>query len=236
MCAGTGNSAQGGMVIPAQECPESVHYSYISLSAFQESEMFPINDMLDAILLGGFFFGLLFTVGVLVLGVADIGIDSDTDVDADHGGDGFFNGMFNISSLLAFITWTGGVGYIARNGLGLWTWAAVLTGLVGGVAGAAIVAWVFMNVLKKGGEGMNPADWNVVGVLGRVTSSIRSNGYGEIVYEQNGLRQVASAKASGEQAIPRDTEVVVLRIERGVAVVEPFDELLGDRDAGRVTA
>lgn len=198
--------------------------------------MFPINDTLDAILLGGFFFGLLFTVGVLVLGVADIGIDTDTDVDVEHSGDGFFNGMFNVSSILAFITWTGGVGYIARNGLGLWTWLAVLIGLVGGVAGAAIVTWFFTNVLKKGSEGMNPADWDVVGVLGRVTSSIRSNGYGEIVYEQNGVRQVASAKATGDQAIPRNTEVVVLRVERGVVIVEPFEDLLGEANERRAAA
>lgn len=198
--------------------------------------MFPINDTLDAILLGGFFFGLLFTVGVLVLGVADIGIDTDTDVDVQHNGNGLFQGMFNVSSILAFITWTGGIGYIARNGLGLWAWAAVLIGMVGGVIGAAIVTWFFINILKKGSEGMNPADWNVVGVLGRVTSSIRSNGYGEIVYEQHGRRQVASAKASGDQAIARNTEVVVLRVERGVAIVEPFDDLLGETDGRRETA
>lgn len=193
--------------------------------------MFPINDALDAILLGGFLFGLLFTVGALVLGVADVGVHSDTGDAGGHGGhghssNGFLDGMFNVSSLLAFITWFGGVGYIARNNLGLSTWLALLIGLVGGIVGGAVVTWVLKKLLGDGSETMDPKDWEQVGVLGRVSSSIRAQGYGEIVYEQNGIRQVASARAAGEHPIPRNTEVVVLRVERGVAIVEPFDELL----------
>lgn len=196
--------------------------------------MFPINDILDAILLGGFFFGLLFTLGVLLLGVADFGVDSDFGDAGGHdvGGDsgGWFHGIFNVSAILAFITWFGGVGYVARNGLGLWSWLAILIGLVGGAVGAAIVTWFIVKVLRNGNEAMDPADWEVIGVIGRVTSSIRSQGYGEIVYEQNGIRQVASAKGSGDLPIPRNTEVVVLRIERGVAIVEPFEDLLHEHD------
>jgi membrane protein implicated in regulation of membrane protease activity len=205
----------------------------------REFAMFPINDILDAILLGGFFFGLLFIVGVLILGVADVGVHTHVDGAGGHdvGGhsDGFFHGLFNVSALLAFITWFGGVGYVARNGLGLWSWLAILLGLAGGVVGATIVTWFIVKVLRNNSEEMNPADWEVVGVIGRVTSSIRSQGYGEIVYEQNGIRLTTSAKASGDSPIPRNTEVVVLRVERGVAIVEPFEDLLREHDANRST-
>ena len=202
--------------------------------------MFPINDILDAILLGGFLFGLLFTVGVLVLGVADVGVHTDGAGGHDlggHGGhgDGFFHGMFNVSALLAFITWFGGIGYVARNGLGLWAWVAILMGVAGGAVGAAIVTWFIVKVLRNNSETMNPDDWEVVGVIGRVTSSIRSQGYGEIVYEQNGVRLTTSAKASGELPIPRNTEVVVLRVERGVAIVEPFEDLLNEHQPPRTS-
>jgi membrane protein implicated in regulation of membrane protease activity len=200
-----------------------------------EFAMFPINDILDAILLGGFFFGLLFTLGVLVLGVADVGFHAHGDVAGGHDvvghGDGFFHGMFNVSALLAFITWFGGVGYVARNGLGLWAWAAILLGLAGGFIGAAIITWFIVKVLRNNSQEMNPADWELVGVIGRVVSSIRPEGYGEIVYEQNGVRLTTSAKATGGGPIPRNTEVVVLRVERGVAIVEPFEDLLHERDS-----
>lgn len=202
--------------------------------------MFPINDILDAILLGGFFFGALFTIGVLVLGVADIGFHADTD--ASGGGDvngdahGFFHGMFNLSAILAFITWFGGIGYVARNSLGLWSWLAILLGVGGGVIGAAIITLFIMRVLRSDNDEMDPADWEIVGVIGRISSSIRSQGYGEIVYEQNGVRMTSPVRTTGELPIPRDTEVVVLRVERGVAIVEPFEDLLRDHDARRSTA
>lgn len=197
--------------------------------------MFPINDALDAILFGGFLFGLLFTAGALVLGVADVGAHAEMGDAGGHGGHGIdghglLDGMFNVSSLLAFITWFGGIGYVARNGLGLWTWLSLLLGVLGGFVGAAVIGWVVMKLQREDSEEMNPASWSQVGVIGRVTSSIRSQGYGEIVYEQHGTRQVASAKASGESAIPRNTEVVVLRVERGVAIVEPFEDLLREHD------
>jgi membrane protein implicated in regulation of membrane protease activity len=201
--------------------------------------MFPINDALDAILLGTFLFGLIFTLGSLLLGLggADAGHDTnighDFDHGMDHGGTGHFAGLFNVSSLLAFVTWFGGVGYVARNGLGLWGWLSILLGLVGGLIGAAAISWFLITFLRKNSQEMNPRDWEQVGVIGHVSSSIRPSGYGEIVYEQNGVRQVAAAKAEGDTGIPRNTEVVVLRIEKGVAIVEPFEELLASHNEAR---
>jgi hypothetical protein len=198
-------------------------------STILEVSMFPINDALDAILIGTFLFGLLFTLGSLLLGLADVGHGHDVETwhgGSGHGGGGHFDGLFNVSSILAFITWFGGVGYLARNGLGLWGWLSVLLGLLGGLAGAAVIAWFMINVLRKNSKELDPKDWEQVGVIGRVSSSIRESGYGEIVYEQNGIRQVASARGEGARAIPRNTEIVILRVEKGVAVVQPFEELL----------
>ena len=199
--------------------------------------MFPVNDALDAILLGTFFFGLLFTVGSLLLGVADLDFGHDSDVghgaDAgiDHGG-WHVSGLFNVSSLLAFVTWFGGVGYIARNGFGVWAPVAVIVGLLGGLAGAAVISWFLIRVLRNNSRELDPRDWEQVGVIARVTSSIRPSGFGEVVYEQQGVRQVSAARADGDRAIPRDTEVVIMRVERGVAYVQPFEELL-DTDGDR---
>lgn len=214
--------------------------------------MFPINDALDAILLGMFLFGLLFTLGSLLLGFAsvDAGHDSGADadvghgsghggghgVDVDHGGAGthgifgHFSGLFNVSSMLAFITWFGGIGYIARNGLGVWAWVAILLGLAGGLAGASAISWFLLGFLRKNSQELNPRDWEQVGVIGHVSSAIRPSGYGEIVYEQNGTRHVAAARADGDLGIARSTEVVVLRIEKGVAIVAPFESLLAGTD------
>ena len=142
--------------------------------------MFPINDALDAILVGTFLFGLLFTVGSFLLGIADLGADANH----DHG----LDNLFNLSSILAFITWFGGVGYLARTGFG-WPWpVAMVMALAGGLF-AAWLAFQFMRrILKSPDQFLNPEDYERVGVLARVTSGIRAGGVGEIVWEQGGSR------------------------------------------------
>lgn len=177
--------------------------------------MFPINDALDAILVGTFLFGLLFTVGSFLLGIADLGADANH----DHG----LDNLFNLSSILAFITWFGGVGYLARTGFG-WPWpVAMVMALAGGLF-AAWLAFQFMRrILKSPDQFLNPEDYERVGVLARVTSGIRAGGVGEIVWEQGGSRRVTSARAIDNEPIARGTEVLVLKVERGMAIVEPFE-------------
>lgn len=187
--------------------------------------MFPVNDLLDAILLGGFLFGVLFTIASLLLGFADVGHGSDSG--GNVGGD-LISGLFNLTAILAFITWFGGIGYLFRNVAGWNSFFSVVLGLGGGLIAAFAVSWFVIKVLRPGGKELDPHDYDTVGVMAKVTSGIREGGFGEIVYELGGTRQVASAKASTLQSIAFGTEVVVLRVEKGVAVVEPFADLLAD--------
>ena len=186
--------------------------------------MFPLNDALDAILLGSFLFGILFTIGSLLMGAADIGADSGG---SDHGfGDHGFANLLNVTTVLAFITWFGGIGYLVRNGLG-WPWFLALPlGVAGGVLAAWVVLWFMRRVLRSSNDVLDPKDFERVGVLARVTSSIRAGGVGEIVWEQRGTRMVTSAKSASSDPIGRGTEVLILKVDRGIAVVEPFDGLL----------
>ncbi len=185
--------------------------------------MFPLNDTLDVVLLGSFLFGLLFTVGTLLIGAVDAGIDHA----AGHGSDsGSISHLFNVSSLLAFVTWFGGVGYATRNGLGFPWILAIPLGILGGIFAAVIVTRFIQKFLLSADDSMDPAKFERVGVLAKVTSSIRAGGVGEIVWEQQGSRMVTSARAVDGEPIARGTEVVVLKVERGMAVVEPFEGLL----------
>ncbi|HYJ12608.1 MAG TPA: hypothetical protein VEW66_03400, partial [Thermomicrobiales bacterium] len=78
-------------------------------------------------------------------------------------------------------------------------------------------------ILKSPDQFLNPEDYERVGVLARVTSGIRAGGVGEIVWEQGGSRRVTSARAIDNEPIARGTEVLVLKVERGMAIVEPFE-------------
>src|SRR5215211_72058 len=115
--------------------------------------MFAVNDALDAIYLGCFFFGLLFSVGSIVIGAVDIGADTDIDVD----GDGLM-GLINVSTVLAFLAWFGGFGYLARNGLGTIAVISLVIALAGGLAGAAAVGWV-LRKLKQSEQVLDPSDY-----------------------------------------------------------------------------
>lgn len=192
--------------------------------------MFPVNDWLDAILVGGFLFGILFILGTILLGFADLGGDADHGHDLDHGADG--NGhlfeMFNLSSILAFITWFSGVTYIVRNGLGVFAGIAIVIGLIFGVAGAYAISWFLYSFLRKNSPELNPADWDQVGQIGKVTGTIFENGIGEIIFERHGSRHSIPARTKDGVGIQRETEVVILDIEKGVAIVQPWTELLDE--------
>lgn len=192
--------------------------------------MFPINDWFDAVLVGGFLFGILFILGTILLGFADLGGDADHGHDFDHGADanGHLFEMFNVSSILAFITWFSGVTYVVRNGFGWFAGIAVVIGLIFGVVGAYAISWFLYSFLRKNSPELNPADWDQVGQIGSVTSTIFENGIGEMVFERHGSRHSIPARSKDGVGIERSTEVVILDIQKGVAIVQPWTELLGE--------
>lgn len=189
--------------------------------------MFDNLDTLDAIFLGAFLFGLLFSVIALALGAVDFGADHGGHI--GHDGDSGIHDYLNVSIILAFIAWFGGIGYLASNGAG-WTAAvSIVVAIGGGLVGAYIIYQVFKRIIRPAGNTeLDPRDYELKGKLARVTSSIRPGGVGEIVYEQSGARMVRAARSSSGTAIPRGTEVVVLRAEGGVGIVAPWAELYGD--------
>lgn len=183
--------------------------------------MFTVNDGVDALLLGMFFFGLLFTLGTLLLGVADLGFGH---VHGDHGGHDGPNAI-NLGVILAFITWFGGIAYLARNGLSIPLLLSLVIGIVGGVLGGMAI-FRLLGVVRSKETVLRAEDYRLPGVIARVTSSIRENGTGEVVYVQNGVRQVAAARSAEGGAIPRGAEVVILRAERGIVYVDLWDDLI----------
>ena len=66
---------------------------------------------------------------------------------------------------------------------------------------------------------------DVVGVVGRVSSPIRSDGTGEIVYQQLGATRSAIARSEDGDAIEKETEVYVIRYDKGIAYVKRWEDL-----------
>jgi hypothetical protein len=134
---------------------------------------------------------------------------------------------FNFVTLTAFLAWFGGTGYLLTRYSGLWVGFGLLASVTSGLVGGGIVFLFLSKVLISGEENMDPADYEMVGVLGRVASSIREGGTGEIIYTQMGTRRVCGARGDDGAAIAKGTEVVVTRYEKGIAYVRLWSEMAG---------
>ncbi|HEY3991125.1 MAG TPA: hypothetical protein VGM02_17630 [Acidobacteriaceae bacterium] len=130
-------------------------------------------------------------------------------------------------TLMAFLCWFGGTGYLLRRFTGVLGLGVFAIAVISGLAAAAIIFWFLARVLLPRERILLAEDTEMTGVLARVSSSIREGGTGEIAYSQNGARRAAAARSDAGAAIARDTEVVVLRYERGIAYVRPWSELEG---------
>jgi membrane protein implicated in regulation of membrane protease activity len=137
---------------------------------------------------------------------------------------------FNLITLTAFLAWFGGTGYLLTRHSAMWFWTALAVALLSGTGGAAIIYLFLSRVLSSPDEALDPADYEMVGVLGRLSMPIREGGTGELIYSQAGTRRVCGARAEDGSAISKTTEVVVTRYERGIAYVRPWSEIAGDEN------
>jgi hypothetical protein len=135
---------------------------------------------------------------------------------------------FDFSTITAFIAWFGGTGYLLTRYSGLWTVLALGVAVLGGLVGAAIVFWFLVKVLLAHETILDPSDFDMVGVLARVNSSIRPGGTGEIVFSQAGVRRPSGARSEDGLAIAKGQEVVVTRYEKGIAYVRRWDDVAKD--------
>jgi membrane protein implicated in regulation of membrane protease activity len=130
----------------------------------------------------------------------------------------------NFGTLAAFMAWFGGVGFLVTAYSSMWfVWGLGLS-ICSGLVGAAIVFWFLAKVLGTREQDLNPVDYEMVGVLGHVSSPIRAGGTGEIVFSQEGTRRTCGARSEDGVAISRGTEVVVTHYENGIAYVQLWDE------------
>lgn len=135
---------------------------------------------------------------------------------------------FNPPSLAAFLAWFGGTGYLLTRFSTVWVGLGLLFSVVSGIVGGGIIFFFLSRVLISEEENMDAADYEMVGVLGRLCVSIREGGTGEILYSQAGTRRVCGARSEDGSAIAKGTEVVVTRYEKGIAYVRLWSEMANE--------
>jgi membrane protein implicated in regulation of membrane protease activity len=144
-----------------------------------------------------------------------------------HGGGGGAP-WFNFATMAAFLAWFGGTGYLLERYYGVWFVAALVVATVSGLGGASIVFLFLAKVLMRREESLDPADYEMTGVLGRLSIPIRPGGTGELIYSQEGTRRVTGARSEDGDAISKGSEVMVTRYEKGIAYVRPWEDPAGE--------
>ena len=134
-------------------------------------------------------------------------------------------GPVNAATVTAFLAWFGGTGYLLMTQFQWVVLPAVGLSVVLGFAGAAIVFWIMAHLLWSPRENMQSADYQMTGVLGRLSQPIREGGIGELVYSHGGARQSCGARSADGSAIEKGAEVVVTEYERGIAAVRRWTDL-----------
>ena len=135
---------------------------------------------------------------------------------------------FNPPSVAAFLAWFGGTGYLLTRFSPLWVGSALLLAVLAGLIGGAIIFFFLTKILMSDQEYLDPADFEMVGVLGKLSVPIREGGTGELIYSQMGTRRVCGARSEEGCAIGKGTEVVVTRYEKGIAYVRLWEEMANE--------
>jgi hypothetical protein len=136
---------------------------------------------------------------------------------------------FNFVSFAAFLAWFGGTGYLLTRFWTVWFAMGLGIALLSGVTGAGIIYLFLSKVLMSEEENLDPADYEMTGVLGRTSVPIRQGGTGEIIYSQAGTRKTCGARAENGTAIAKGSEVIVTRYEKGIAYVRLWTEMTGEQ-------
>jgi len=144
-----------------------------------------------------------------------------------HASSGFANwlgAMLTPGAIAVFLAWFGGIGYILTRHSALGRLAdlaiAILLGLVG-----AFLLGSFLRWLQSHEKPLEAADTEMVGMLGRVSSTIRAAGVGEMIFVRDGSRRAVPARSEDGNEVARDEEVVVTRYEKGIAFVRTWAAL-----------
>lgn len=186
---------------------------------------------MTSLFIGCFWFGLLFASASLLLGlfggqdlhVHGLHLHGHGGANGGHGGNAHIS-PFNASTLAAFLTWFGGAGYLLTRYSGLTAVGITALASLAGVVGAGILFAGLARVIVPRLTVMRQEDFEREGIVARVTSTIQPGGTGEIVYTLGGTRHSDGARSETAELLERGAEVVILRMDKGIAYVDRWSK------------
>jgi hypothetical protein len=144
---------------------------------------------------------------------------------ASHGA-GTHISWFNASTLLAFLAWFGGVGYLMTKYSHVESFFIVGIATLAGVSAGWVMLQFLVKLVGPPDEPLRISDRPIVGALGTISMAIRENGTGEIIFPLGGGRRCSGARSADGSAIEKGAEVVIERYEKGIAYVRRWEDFV----------
>jgi len=133
--------------------------------------------------------------------------------------------FLNPAVIAVFLAWFGGTGYLLVHLRHIWIFAGLALASLAGLVGSSIVFFFVAKFLMAEDHTLDPMDFEMVGVLGKVSGTIRKDGTGEIIFGQQGVRKACPARSEIAEEISKGEEVVVTKYENGIAYVRCWNEM-----------
>jgi membrane protein implicated in regulation of membrane protease activity len=130
--------------------------------------------------------------------------------------------FFNLPAMAAFAVGFGAAGYPLVSRTRLPSWAILLIAIGTGLLAISGMITLLARWALRGAGHPSAQNDEIQGQLAVVSKQIASGGAGEIDYEYMGRQLRTAARGLGEQVLSVGTEVVIDRIENGVAFVEEW--------------
>jgi uncharacterized membrane protein YphA (DoxX/SURF4 family) len=130
--------------------------------------------------------------------------------------------FFNLPAIAAFAVGFGAVGYPLASRTTLPAWGILLVAIGGGaLAISGMITLLARWALRGTRTALGESD-EIQGQLAIVSREISLTGMGEISYEQLGRQVNIPARTLNDKPVPVGADVVIDRIENGVAFVEEW--------------
>jgi membrane protein implicated in regulation of membrane protease activity len=131
---------------------------------------------------------------------------------------------FNAMTIMTFLAWFGGIGYLLSTHSRLVAMVALGIAVVSGVMAASMVFKFMARLVKVTESQMLDWDYRIEGTVGAISSPIRQDGTGEMIFEQRGARKSVAVRSEDGKPLPNGTEVAITRYENGIAYVKKWEE------------
>jgi len=139
-------------------------------------------------------------------------------------GSGAHVSWFNASTIMAFLAWFGGAGYVLTRTSQLVAVACLAIAAVSGVVAGAIVYKFMLRLTRAGDSLLLDDNYRMEGCVGTLSMPIREQGTGEVIFSLGGVRRCAGARSDGGGVVEKGAEVVIERFEKGIAYVKRWDD------------